>query len=275
MSGTNPQNKGGALAQLLSSDKKSTPSVETFADNPSGRWILVPAGEQEKSKSDVKDCETNRGLNPPSLVREVTPAVMPTASSLALHTALRGSKGKLNAPIKVVLWQEIAQSQSTTALVTASALQPSSGLQYSSFALVYDLCRCSEIEFRSKASDGSLPGVSSWGIAFDPSASGNLSSIVQVLEQRQHLGPITLSSGASGAPTQAVASSTGFHSWKGKPEKTFVSSTTNDFIGSNWYPTSYTSAIVGYLKPYVQNASGGTVYQTTYVGYHMEFKIRG
>jgi len=177
--------------------------------------------------------------------------------------------------IKVTLWQKISQSQTTTALLTASALQPSSALNYASFYDLYDLVRCTKIDFHSRALDGSLPGTSVWFCAFDPSSSGNLGSAIAAREHKYSVGPIGLPGSASGAPTNAVSSPSGHVVWSGVPQKTFQSGASNDIIGSNWYPSTTTSAIVGYMKPYVENGGAGTVYLTTFICYHLEFKCRG
>jgi hypothetical protein len=241
------------------------------------KYIVVRRSDYERKvlSEDRKSSAKNAAGDAPATMCLAQPVLTRTARPMALSAAMRGSKVRTNAPIKVILWQKIAQSQSTTALVTASALQPSSGLAYNDFSDIYDLVRCTKIEFHCRAIDGSLPGVSSWAAAFDPATSGNLSSVILALEQRQHVGPIALSSGASQGPTTGVASSTGYYRFDGKTEKVFQSSATNDLVGSNWYPSTTTSSIVGYLKPYVENAGGGTVYLTTYVGYHLEFKVRG
>lgn len=190
-----------------------------------------------------------------------------------LMSRVRAHGAKPGGTIRVNLWQSIAQSQSTTALVTASALQPGSALSFSDFASVYDECRCTGVTIHAAASSGSL-SFDCWGVAFDPGTTGNSGSLANVLEHKYHIGPSRLPTQASSGPTDGVASKTGFLSVHGKTVKQFVSSTTNDNIGSNWYPTNLTSSIIGYAKPYVENGAAGTVYLRMFVCYDMEFKYR-
>jgi hypothetical protein len=186
---------------------------------------------------------------------------------------LRSRGVKQGGLIRVSLWQSIAQNQSTTALVTASALQPGSALSYADFAGVYDECRCLGVTLHCAASSGSL-SFDCWAVAFDPGTTGNAASLANVLEHKYHIGPSRLPTQASGGPTDGVASKTGFITVHAKTVKQFVSSTTNDVIGSNWYPTHLSSQIVGFMKPYVENGAAGTVYLRTLVCYDMEFKYR-
>ncbi len=173
------------------------------------------------------------------------------------------------------LWQKIAQTQTTTALLTASALQPSSATGYSSFATVYDECRCLGITFHCSANSGTLTTVDSWAVSYDPGISTNLSSVVEALEARYKIGPNVLACSANGSPTMATASKTGFFTMHAKTVKSVSQGAdANPLIGSQWVATTSTY-IAGYLKPYVENGAGGTVYLQTFVCYDMEFKYRG
>lgn len=192
---------------------------------------------------------------------------------------LRLMKGRLSRKsaskdglIRVRLWQKINQSQSTTALLTASALQPGSANGYSELGALYDDARCLGVTVHCAAlsSDAAF---NTWAVAFDPSQSGNLSSVLLGLEHKYKLGPMVVSTQNSAA--NGVASPSGFHTMRCTTVKAFQSGVSSDIIGSNWYPASSTSGIVGYLKPYVENGGAATVYLVTYVEYDMEFKYRG
>jgi len=206
---------------------------------------------------------------------EKTPVLgVPLAVKAAL-TAVRSRRNKVvkNGMIRVTLWQKIVQSQATTALLTTSALQPSSATGFSSFQVVYDECRCLGMTFHFKAVHTQAMTMDTGCVAFDPAISGNLGSVVEALEQKYHQGPFMVL--PSTDTNAGMASPTGMLSFSAKTVKSFESGTTNDKIGGNWYPTSVTSAIVGYMKPYLENSAAGTIYLTTYVGYDMEFKYRG
>jgi hypothetical protein len=115
-------------------------------------------------------------------------------------------------------------------------------------------------------------------VAFDPGVSGNLSSVVGACEQKFHTGPARVASVKSVAAAEGVGdavSPTGLHKWSARTVKLFLSNSTSDVVGGNWFPSTNTNAVIGYLKPYIENAAAGTVYHTTYVAYDMEFKYRG
>jgi hypothetical protein len=173
------------------------------------------------------------------------------------------------------LWQKIAQTQAVTALTTVSALQPSAAAGYNSFSALYDSVRVLGLQFHTRALSGSIADIDSFAVAFDPGQSGVLPAVIDALEHRYHVGPCGVPASASGAATQGLANSSGYHTFSAKTVKEFQSSATNDLIGGNWYPSTTTSAIIGYLKPYVENSSAGTTYLTTFVCYDCEFKFRG
>lgn len=245
-------------SQLVRFGAQGIPDETSPADGPStdGSTTKVPA-----IPAGPPPCE-NKALG-----------VIGRMNHPAIHEARK--KASKDGLIRVRLWQKISQSQATTALVTASALQPGSANGYTELSALYDSARCLGIDFFCFASSGSVTNNDSWVVAFDPGLTGNLSSVILGLEHKCHVGPLALSSTASGAATGGVASATGFHRFRGKTVKQFQSGVSNDIIGSEWYPSGTTSGIVGYLKPYVENGAGGTVYLVTYVAYDMEFKFRG
>lgn len=192
--------------------------------------------------------------------------------------AARSGRGKAKVVkdglVKVTLRQKIAQSQSTTPLLTASALQPSAADGFTQFAVLYDECRCTGVTINCFAAhSGAGLTMDAWINAFDPAVSGNLSSVTGGMEQKYHTGPIVLPTNTGGSV--GIATPTGMQTFTAKTVKSFESGTSNDKIGSNWYPTSVTSSIIGYMKPYVENSGANTVYLTSFVTYHMEFKYRG
>ncbi len=196
----------------------------------------------------------------------------PTTVRPALRRVSRAGV-RTNGLIRVQVWQKIAQSQGTTALLTASALQPGSADGFAQFAILYDECRCLGVKIYVRVV-GSTSVNDSYVVAFDPAISGNLSSVVSGLEHKYRIGPNAVPSEQAASPDD-VAKPGGFYELSAKTVKSFESGTTNDKIGSNWYPTSVTSSIIGYLKPYVENATGGTMYLTAFIAYDMEFKYRG
>jgi hypothetical protein len=196
-----------------------------------------------------------------------------------VRPVLSKTKVRKDGLVRVRLWQKIAQTQATTPLLTASALQPGSATGYSEFAVLYDTARCLGLEFWTLATSGTPNSIDCFGVAFDPGVSGNLSSVVGACEQKYHFGPSRISSTVDAAVAVGVSnavSPTGLHHWSGKTVKLFLSNSTSDVVGGNWFPSTNTNAVIGYLKPYLENAAGsGTLYHTTYVAYDMEFKYRG
>jgi hypothetical protein len=226
----------------------------------SGEWFLVRAADPQKGPSNSEE----------KLVAAPTPSV-----GVMVHPALRRKGAKAGGLIRVTLWQKISQSQANTALLTGSALQPGSAYGMSSLAAEYDLARCLGVTVHAAASQGTQAVADSWTVAFDPILSGNGVSNVDGLSHRYHIGPTKVSCNASGTADNQFYTDSGFRTMHCKTAKTFVSGVSSDVIGSNWYASTSTSSVIGYLKPYVENSAAGTVYLTMYVGYDMEFKYRG
>jgi hypothetical protein len=183
-----------------------------------------------------------------------------------------------NGTVRVTLWQKIAQTQATTALLTASALQPGSSTGFSEFATLYDEARCLGVTVHCRALAGSgVGGIDSWSAAFDPSVAGNLASVVGGLEQKYKTGPnAVLLIGQTQENQSTSTGPGGFYKFSAKTVPSIESVTSADKIGSNWFTTTATGSVIGYLKPYVENASGaGTSYFTAFIAYDMEFKYRG
>lgn len=228
---------------------------------------MVTAKDDEKKSSNPGAPLLSIGQTEGSAVEQlIRPSLVKTIMQ-------KGKKGKVKKDglVRVRLWQKINQSQGTTALVTASALQPSSGAGWSSIAALYDEFRCMGIDFYTKVVTGTSATVDAGVLAFDPLTSGNLGSVVEGLEHKHKVGPLSIND----TTYQPSVTASGFHHWRAKLAPAFVSGASNDIIGGSWYSTGTSSAIVGYLKPYIENSSAGTVYQVTYLSYDMEFRYRG
>jgi hypothetical protein len=271
-------------------NNKSSVAITKSSDNDSmigDKYVVVRRSDLERGQipglnpsaaaPTVDGTANNAAVSKTDEKALVAPPLIRERISSLLHPEFRRSRktAQTGGLIKVILWQKISQNQSTTALVTASALQPSSALSWSDFASVYDEARCIGVEIHTAALAGTVSGFDTFAVAFDPGTTGNAASVANVLEHKYHVGPIRVAGNASGAPSESVASKTGFWTIHAKTVKQFVSSVSADSVGSNWYPTTTgLTPIIGYMKPYVENNAGGTQYLNTWVGYHMEFKYR-
>ena len=247
-------------------------------DVPKSDWVYVgngvfraPAAASQAAVPPVMAGNTvEKKVEAVPVPKMIKPAV--------LKNALKGRGPKSGGMIRVKLWQKISQSQATTALVTASALQPPSAQSFSTFGTVYDEARCLGVEVHTwAASDqGTQQPVPFWCNTFDPSISGNLSSVIEALEQKYRTPVCAATCASASASTTAVATKTGLQVFRAKTVKdAFESSVTADKVGGTWFPCSSSTAIIGYLKPYVENPGATTVYLVSWVGYDMEFKYRG
>ena len=210
---------------------------------------------------------------------------LPTAIPAVVRPALirnvmrKGGKGpKSGGMIRVKCWQKISQSQATTALVTASALQPGTTTGFAAFGSLYDEARVVGIEVHTwAASDqGTQQPVPFWVNTYDPTVSANLGSLVDGLEQKYRTQVCAAVCASASASTSAVMTKTGLQVFKAKTVRDQMESgVSGDKVGGSWFPATSTTAIIGYLKPYVENPGATTVYLVSWVGYDCEFKYRG
>jgi hypothetical protein len=242
------------------------------------KYIVVRKSDYERKVrgEDYKASANNAAEVAPSDGDLSRPALMKAGPLLQFARSLsaRGAMKK-GMRTRVWLWQKISNSQATTALTTVSALQPGSANDFSSFASLYDSARCHGMRFHTRCAEGTTTnGGNTAGVAFDPGTSGAVASVIGALEHTSHVGPMAVLNLGSAPSTVGVACESGFHVWRAPTVKLLESGLTADLVGGNWFPTGATSAIAGYLKPYVENAAAGTVTHLTFVAYDMEFMCR-
>ncbi len=214
---------------------------------------------------------------------EPTPLVVADKVSVPrLHHALAhlGKHGKgQNQTVKVVLVSNSQlASSANTALTTVTSLTPNTAQDFSSFAAVFDLVRVTKVDFhvRLATSGTALNGTASWGVAFDPANAGTYSSVSDVMTAAFKIAPIVILNTTPTAPDFSMTK-TGFLEFHGKLESQRV---TNDggataVVGGGWFGTSDTTAVIGYVKPYVPSLGTGVVSNLEfYTTYHAEFKWR-
>jgi hypothetical protein len=218
--------------------------------------------EKDDDELVIVDDEKNKALLPLKQIR--------------VHLAGKvGKKPVKNGKIRVTLWQKISQSSASGGAVSVvSALQPASSDEWTQFAALYDVARCRGVKIYVFAGHGGTTSTdASWISTFDPDNSAVLASIISGLAQRHHTGPVVNMGLATGSAFAVTP--TGFHVYHAKTARSFESSVSADKAGGNWFPTSSTTAIIGYIKPYAEAVASQTWFMVHFVGYDMEFEFRG
>lgn len=168
---------------------------------------------------------------------------------------------------------------------TVGNLTPGSADGFNSFALLFDECRCHGVKVAWKTAliAGSMTGTGydAHGIVtVDPATVTALGSIAAGMELDHRSGVGTLSSFGGLAPFDAEK---WIHVDEGKwvklPVPVVESGLTADLVGGGWFPCSAsTSAIVGYLKPFLEASTNPGTAQfrlMLLIEYDMEFRNRG
>jgi hypothetical protein len=111
-------------------------------------------------------------------------------------------------------------------------------------------------------------------VAYDPMSNSSLSSVAGVMESKYSLGPFKVAN-LYGNSSPNVMSHNGFWKWKAvPPSDAFESGVSGDKVGDTWWPTASTSAIVGYLKPFLESVGAPTITVTYFIEYEMQFAYR-
>jgi len=192
--------------------------------------------------------------------------------------SVAGKKGKGGVG-NVVMTRLVAKystvSAAGAAITSVQALSPLGVQDFSSYAALYDLVRVKKVEVMVRLESGVLNGSLDYAVAFDPSNLGAYASVADVLTARHHVGPL-IAYGTVSVGTASV-NKTGFQRFTARLEQERVTNdgTAANAVGGGWIGTSDTTAVVGWLKPYV-SAAGGAIVQTLfyYVVYDVEFKSR-
>jgi hypothetical protein len=171
--------------------------------------------------------------------------------------------------------QYVLTSAANSALTQVQALSPISVSDYSSFAAVYDLCRVKGVVVNFRvASSGAINGSCDYAVAFDPSNLGVYAGVSDVMTAQHCRGPFVTGTNLGVAPVNP----SGFHSLECiLPVQTRI---TNDgaaaaAVGGGWFGTSDTTAVTGWLKPFIASFGAGVTSTIVYyVTYMCEFKAR-
>jgi hypothetical protein len=262
---------------------KSKKSNSKKSTQPPGGMALVPQALRElsmrldnvESQTAVMVDKKDEKKSPVSVQMERLKAVM---LRRGLNTNLRFRHTR-DAPLKVLVAERVtATSSNNTALTAVSSLLPFGIGDAVIFATVYDEVRCTGVEVRfsfcpvnSSVPSGAL--VNALGaIAFDPATNGVYASVAQVCEAKVHYGPFQFSISSN---TQPVITAKKGHCSFFSTIPPSVQSGSSAVIGSNWTASTDTSAVVGYVKPYVDQLGTAIASQIQYIFmYHLEFAFR-
>lgn len=206
-------------------------------------------------------------------------AATPATRARIAHRAAKKGKvdGKNAMVVDVILWRRYNMiGVNGTDNTTVQSLVPADCTEWTSWGALFDAARCNKVTvYTAFQSTGTPTTGTAVGVeAFDPGNTGALSSVVNGLEAKYHVGPQLLAN-LYGASAQTSSCPTGFHKWSAKTTPMLESGLTADLVGGNWYPTVSTTAIIGYLKPFAETVGGAVACSVfNYVGYHMTFAYR-
>jgi hypothetical protein len=148
------------------------------------------------------------------------------------------------------------------------------------WAALFDTARCTGVTVHARTE--SLPDVSAvqhaaWALAFDPGNAAAYPSVVGIMVTSQKIGPFSCNSGGTAISGTYSVSKSGYQvgHFKTRPMMpTAGSSPASELVGGNWFATSDTSVIAGYLKPYADSIAGVAQVVDMFIVYHMEYRNR-
>jgi hypothetical protein len=151
----------------------------------------------------------------------------------------------------------------------------SSVTEASAFATLFDEARCIGVTAYCRvnaSSAASVGGLGAWGVVFDPGNPGAYTSVTGTLLASQHLGPVSYNEQSA----IQVSSQTG-HGYLRFEAATMPNEPTNpnsELVGSNWFATSDTNVISGYLKACGDLVASAAISFDIFCVYHMEYRSR-
>jgi len=168
-------------------------------------------------------------------------------------------------------------SSPNTALTQVQALSPISVSDWSGYAGLYDLCRVHAVTVHVMATFSlAVNGTVTGGLAFDPSNLGAYASVADVMTAAHRIAPMAFS-----GPSLTVAplpyNGDGFWKMHAKlvPARLTADSSAAALVGGGWFATADTTALVGWLKPYVDaGGASNTSALICFVTYDCEFASR-
>jgi len=172
-------------------------------------------------------------------------------------------------------------SAAVTAQAPVIAVCPGTSTEFASLANLFDEMKCVGATVHMRIFSASATQTSGWGAAFayDPSNTGTYSSVAQVLEAEQHLGPLSAPSAGASTLVAAPASHTksGFYVWKIKVPKGPHVHDPNvlSFNGTGeWTSTGVSTTTYGNVKGYLEAAGAGATQFNGYIIMHCVFRVR-
>jgi hypothetical protein len=177
----------------------------------------------------------------------------------------------------------VQTSSADTPISAVQSLKPSNTTEWSDASALFDEARCVGFTFfvmcGIAGGNGSAAGTSA-GFAFDPINNTAYSAIAEMIVVEHGISPILLQQTTSTPSSWGAAgpvTKTGYLKWGAKvsPGPTLNPGTSTEIVGGSWFGIQDSGPIVGYLKPFVEQAGGtATTWYRALVVYHMEFRTR-
>jgi hypothetical protein len=193
-----------------------------------------------------------------------------------------GKKGLSSLRTKIVVKSSLS-SGAGAAFSTVITLNPMATAEQSSLQVLFDEYKVHGIEhhWRVLSTAANPSGNPGGAVAYDPVNSGAYTAVAGVLEASQHSGPMGVYSGigvgaGSGMSYPVAENKSGFWSWKIKvpPPMAVNPGSSTEIIGAQWVSTTDTNAVVGYLKPYLENGGTTVLVLESYIIYDITLRSR-
>jgi len=263
-------------------------SLATASDGKSHE--LVGSETLNSRRKEVTLCGEQYELVPKTCGVEesdVVKSIPPALAVLPLRRAPGFSRVKARGmkPVRTWLCQRVsAVSSANTPLDAVVPLEASNASGYSSFAAVYDVGRVHRVKIGVYMYDTNpSENTAQMGIVcFDPSNVGVMTSVADAFEHAYHgkiqkIGVVT-SITTSTNSSMPISGQDCLDWFEAKCERVIEApaASSSELVGSNWFDTSVSTNVCGYLKPYIEAAGGSvTSRYIAFVLYDCEFKYRG
>jgi len=181
-------------------------------------------------------------------------------------------------------WLTVAASMvgsTATAYTTVIPVQPDTTGEFSTFASLFDECKCEEVKLQysiMRSAGGTVDTLMSLGgLAYDPVDSGAYGALSTLAEADQHqIFVLSQCPIAAVFPNPFPISKHGMSTFEAiMPKSPQVASPTGDLVTGMWSSTAQAAAKWGYIKPYLEAGTTGVSWTIRYVLYYrMAFRSR-
>jgi hypothetical protein len=251
-------------------------SVSAATDSDGG--ILAQCGDDVKQQT-----IQNENKKQTDSIVAASDAIRHLSTKLSgRHSRMKGGRvrGKGIPHFSAWICKQVSHTSSAaTAQAPVDALDMGTSASFtemSSFAGLFDLCRCTEWKVQATLNCPVTNTVEvECGVAFDPVNPGTFSSALNSQLTTQHmyfvLPPVNASGGSDGIQ---LVTKNGIRTISGRTVTGTVVGPGQAVVGGGWAQITNSSIIAGYIKSFVDAAAVGSTILTLNIFMNVEFKSR-